>query len=376
MKKYLAFAGVAAVAVFFPAVSLAASMNFGQNVAVEGTSVAQGNAYAAGAMVTVSGLVNGDLLTAGGTIISSAKVNGDIMAAGGTVTMVGVTAQDARVAGGNVTVGGALTGELVAAAGNLVIVPGTTIVKDSYLAGGSVNFSGSEAGNLNISGGDIYFNGTVNGNVTIARANKVTIGSHAVIKGALEYSALTPATIAGGANIAGTPVFHEIQNTAQANGWFGALSGIVTVGWFLKLLIVLVAAYLLWYCFRSDVLAVLERSRARYGTSLLHGFLLFIAAPVAIIIAFVTVIGAIPGLIALFAYLILLILAAPLAAIMTAMLLRQGKTDLRWYHILLGAVVIDLVGLIPFIGWIACALVYLAALGAVAGVAARKCFGE
>jgi hypothetical protein len=205
----------------------------------------------------------------------------------------------------------------------------------------------------------------------------VTIGSHAVVKGTFEYTAPIAATIDGGASIAGTPVFHQVQNTDQGKSWpIAAVVGIFTLWWLVKLLMVLTASYLLWYLFRGDSLAVLDQARSRYGASLLRGFIFLIVMPVAVIIAFVTVIGVIPGVIALLVYLMLLVLAAPFATLFVAALLRKGKTDLRWHHILLGAVVIALVGLIPFIGWIACALVYLGTLGAVANVLKAKITGK
>lgn len=366
-----------AVAGLFPAVSMAASMNAGQSVSVVGTTAAQGNAYAAGATVVTSGTINGDLLAVGSTVVSSAKVNGDIMAAGGTLTMVGVTAQDMRVAGGNVTVGGVLTGELAAAAGTLTVIPGTTIAKDSYLAGSSVDFSGTDAGNLAITGGNVYFDGTVNGNLTVGHSTKVAVGPHAVIKGKFEYSAPAVATIDKGAVIAGTPVFHQIQVAQKDDGSFRAVMvGVFTFWWLIKLAMILVAAYLLWYIFRKDSLAVLDRARTHYGMSLLGGFIFLVVVPVGVVISFITVIGAIPGFVALFAYLAFLTLTAPFTALFAAMLLRKGKTDLRWYHILLGAVVIDLVFLVPFIGWIAYALVYIAALGAVMNILKEKFIGK
>lgn len=374
MKKYLAFGGAFAMAVLFPMVSSAASMQSGPNVSVNGTSVAQGNAYAAGGTVAVSGVVNGDLLVAGGTIVSSAKVNGDVMAAGGVVTLVNTSAQDVRVAGGNVTVGGSITGELFAAGGSVVVISGTTIAKDSQLSGGSVSFSGDEAGNLKISGANVYFDGTANGNITIDRATKVTVGPHAVIKGVFEYTASAAAAIDDGAHIAGTPIFHELQKATQESAGKSAAAfvGVFTAWWLSKLLILLTAAYLLWYLFRNDSLAVLDAARSSYGRSLLRGFIFFVVVPIASILAFITIIGAIPGVVALFVYGAILALTAPLAALFTAALLWKGKTDLHWHHILLGTFVIHLVWLVPVLGWIAYALVYLGVLGATVNILKGK----
>lgn len=373
MKKCLTLGSAVMIIALFPAVSFAASMNSGSNVSVEGTTPAQGNAYAVGGTVTATGLVNGDFLVAGGTIISSAEVSGDIMAAGGAVTMVGITAQDVRVAGGTVTIGGALSGELVAAGGTVIVSPGTSIVKDSYVGAGTVNFSGNEAGNLNLVGGNIYFDGTVGGNLTISRAQKITIGPNAVIKGMFEYSAPTTATIEGGSQIAGTPVFHEIQADGKASGWpAGVVLGIFTLWWFVKFLTVLTGAYLLWYIFRNDSVAILDKARFRYGRSLLFGFLFFVVVPIAAIIAFITVVGIIPGVVVLLAYAAIITLAAPLAMLFAGAILWRRNANLRWYHILLGAAVMSIAILIPFIGWIAYGLVYLGALGACVSVLREK----
>jgi hypothetical protein len=372
LTKVIAGCAVAMAAII-PVSSFAASMNVGKNVSIQGTGVVQGNAYAVGGMVTASGVINGDLLAAGGTVFSSANVNGDIMVGGGTITMVGITAQDVRILGGNVTLGGVLKGELAALAGTLIVTPETTIAKDSYIAGGTVNFSGNEAGNLTLAGSNIYFDGTTKGNLTITHAVKVDIGPHAVIKGAFEYSAPEVATIESGAVISGTPVFHQIQDAGKKNeGFSGVMLNIFTFWFLIKIFTILVAAYLLWYLFRKDTLAVLSRARSHYGKSLLHGFIFFFIVPISVIIAFITVIAAIPGLIALFVYIALLVLAAPFAILFAAMLLQRGSADLRWYYILLAGVVFALVGFIPFVGWIACALVYLVGLGALINVLKEK----
>lgn len=373
MKNHLVFWGVAAaVAILLPPAVFAASMNTGQTVSVNGASPAEGNVYAVGGTVNTAGPISGDLIMAGGTIFSTAKVNGDIMVAGGNLNLTGVTAQDIRMAGGNIMLSGTLSGELVMAGGQVVIAPDAKIAKDSYIAGGSISFSGNEAGNLKMAGGDLYIDGTVKGNLTISRANKVTIGPHAVIGGTLEYGAPVPATIESGARITGEPIFHVVQprqnNRQAAPGVFGFL----TVIWFLKFLAGLAAAYLLWYLFRGDSLAVLEEIKARYGRSLLHGFALLILMPIAAIIALITVIGSIPGLLALLAYVTLLVLTVPATILLVAALLLRGKTDLKWYHILIAALIIAIVRFIPFIGWIAYALVYLGALGAVGNILKGK----
>jgi cytoskeletal protein CcmA (bactofilin family) len=377
MKTLTVLAGIAAT--ILPAVSLAAYVSAGQSVVLPGAPAGSANAYLVGGTVNAANAVNGDLLAAGGTIIISSNVQQDIMAAGGTVSILGAMAEDVRVAGGNLTIGGKFSGELMAAGGQITVTPDTTIAKDSYVGGGTINFLGTENGALIISGGNIRIDGTVNGNLTINRASKVTLGSRAIVKGNFEYSAPQEAVIEGGGKVLGQTNFHKTE--PRAAQWRGgrALAGFVTLWAFAKFLIVLTAAYLLWYLRRRDMVAAIEAVRTHFWKKLLRGFGFLVLAPVAAVILFVTIIGAIPGGVLLLAYIAMLVLASPIAMLVAtsilAALLKKSRTELAWYHILLGAAIFSLISLVPFIGWIVCLVVYLISLGALAGILKAKFIG-
>jgi len=367
---------VAVFACVAPGVSEAAYFKTGKSVVVGSSAAISDNVYAAGASVSVSAPVEGDLLAAGGTLYLSGQVSQDIMAIGGTVIVAGSSAEDIRLIGGNVTVSGSYSGEAVIAGGQVAVMSGTTITKDSYLAGGSVTFGGNEAGNLKIAGGAVYVDGTVGGNLTVKGGKEVTIGPNAVIKGNFDYTAQNKATIENGAQIVGTTTFHEAPApAATAGGFFKSFAVILTIGWIAKFLMVLTAAYLLWYVMRSDMVETVKRITSGFWKELLRGFVILVAMPIAAIIALATIIGVLPGLVGLLLYGALLIASAPVAGIVTASLLKKLKTDLRWYHILLGALVFEVVKLIPFVGWIAAFIVYLLSVGAFAMVLKQR-FGK
>jgi cytoskeletal protein CcmA (bactofilin family) len=370
MKKILTWAGIAAgcAAVIMPALTFAAYMRAGNNVLLTPADAPVGNAYVAGGSVDVAVPIGGDLLAAGGTVLVSGKVSQDIMAAGGTIIIEGASAQDVRVAGGNITIGGKFSGEVVAAGGQITILPETTIVNDSYFAGGTVAFAGNESGNLTISGGEVTIDGVVTGNLIVKNAKKVTLGAHAVIKKNFEYSAPVPVITESGAQVLGQTVFHQVAAQA-ANGTASQLFLGFLTGWLIvKFFIVLTAAYLLWYLRRNDSLGIIDASRSHFWRELLRGFSFLILVPIAVIIAFMTIIGAIPALVALLAYVIALVLASPFAVIFVASLLRKDRVGPAWYHILLGSLILSVVALIPIVGWIACFAVYLAALGGMVAV--------
>ncbi len=368
MKRATLGWGVGLVAIVLPLISSAAYFQAGKavNIAAQGVN---DNAYVAGGAVTIAAPVSGDLFAAGGTIFVSSKVSQDVMMIGGTVIVSGSSAQNFRVAGGNVTIGSIINGELVGAAGNFTITPDTTIAKDAYLAGGAVTFNGHESGNLNIAGGSVIIGGTVDGNLKITATKDVTIASGAVIKGNLEYTAPKEASVESGAQVLGTTTFHEAAASKAAVGW---LAGIFTLGLLLKFLMTLLLAYLIWYIFRKDALALLEESITHFGKSLLRGFIFLVAVPIAAIIAFVTIIGAGLGGIVGVIFAALAMLALPATILVVSSLILKRRAELKWYHILLGAVVLQIAALIPFIGWIACFIVWLASFGGLLAVLGRK----
>ncbi len=371
MRKLLSVLGLCALLV--PASSFAAYLSAGRSPFINPSKAIQDNAYIAGGSVTVSGPINGDLLTAGGTLFISSKIARDIMAAGGTINISGASAEDVRVAGGTLVIGGNFRGELVAVGGQVTVTPDAEITKDSYMGGGTLVFNGNEAGNLTMSGGEIDVNGNIAKNLTIKSTGQLTIGSGAIIKGNLEYSAPLEATIEPGARISGATLFHKVEGPAANNNLgAGFLLGLLSLWLLIKLLLTLTITYLVWYIWKKDSVSVVGEARSRFGKSLLRGFLFLVAMPVAIIMVLMTVLGTLVGVLGIMIYVAVLILAVPAAVLLTASIILKKWVDLRWYDILLGAVVISVVRIIPLIGGIAFFIVYLAALGALLNVLKPK----
>ncbi len=363
MKKILLGLSLIGILGFMTPVS-AALLHAGKNVTVTSPTAITENVYVAGGNVVVSAPITGDLVAAGGTLFLGGAVSQDILAAGGRVTITGPSAEDVRAAGGDVTIGGTYSGEVMAAGGQITVTPEAKVAKDSYLAGANITFNGSETGNLHLAGKTVYINGTIQKNL-IVRGGQITVGPNAVINGNFVYSSPKEASVDAGARIAGTRTFHQIAVPARG---LGALVAFFTFAWLAKFLIMLTAAYLLWYLVRGKTLLIVQRAISGFGIELLRGFAILILLPIAAIISLVTVIGALAGVAGLLVYTLLLAISAPVAGIVTASLLMKRRTDLRWYHVLLGMVVLDIVALIPFVGWLAVFLVYLASLGSLAMV--------
>lgn len=380
MKKFFIGAGrgavavLAAAAIAAPMVSFAAYFNAGRMVNVGAAQAVDQNAYVAGASVAFAAPVTGDLLAAGGSVTISSKVTQDIMVAGGNVTIAGASAEDLRAVASNLTVESALSGELVAAGAQIMVTPDTTIAKDSYLRGSAITFDGTEAGNLDVAGNTVVIGGAVDGNLKIM-ARKVTIASGAVVRGNLDYTAPQPAAIAAGAQVMGATTFHQAAAASASAGlfdWLGPFAALFTLGLILKFLMVLFAAYLVWYIFRTDAIAIIEGAGRHFWKSVLRGFIFVVAVPAAVIVALITVVGVVAGVIAALAYAALMVLSFPVAVLVVSSFAMKRRSDLRWYHILLGGVIAAIAVLIPYIGWLAYLVVWLASTGSLLAVVGRK----
>ncbi len=102
-------------------------------------------------------------LTPGNNVVTLPKystVDKDYFATGGTVNLNGNVNGDAYLAGGNVTVDGNIYGDLIAAGGN-IIVSGNTQGNVRVL-GGNVTISGRVGKNLTVAGGSANITNTAN----------------------------------------------------------------------------------------------------------------------------------------------------------------------------------------------------------------------
>ena len=354
MKKLIL--SLVAGALLVPALSFGAYWQAGESVSVTALQPAQENSYLAGSIVTVSGAVNGDLFAAGSSVAISGNVSGDIMAAGSMVNIVGAKAQDVRAAGSSVNLGGTFSGELLAVGAQVIVAANTRIAKDSRIAGSSLTFDGKSAGSVYLYG------------------EKVNVGPNAVIQGDLNYSSPTEATIDPAAQISGKVNFNQTKagKSQDQNAFRAAFVGFFTVIFFIKLLAMLVAAYLLWYLRRKDAVEIIQQATSKFGASLLRGFIFLVVVPAAVIVLFITVIGFPIGIFSALMYAVLLMLACPFTILFASSLVMKKKIDLQWYHILLGAVILALVNMVPVIGWLAVFIVYLAAFGSMLTVLRAK----
>jgi hypothetical protein len=343
----------------------AAEFRAGEEFALGNDKTISDNLYTAGNNVILGGKIEGDFIAVGGTILFTGEVKDDVAVAGGTVSLIGSVGGDLRAAGGTVLIGGVVGGEAVAVGGQVSISEGATFGKNVALAGGMVTFSGETKSGLKIYGDEAVIDGKIEGDVFV-KVRKLTLGPNAKVTGALSYEAAEEAQIDPAAVIGGAVDFKKIETRARENknifwGFFGGV-------WLLKFLSVLLTGLILYWIFRRQTEEFVKRNLKEFGWDLLIGVAIAICLPIAAIISFVTLIGGVLGAGGLLLYSFLMILSPALAgmalgSLIWKLLSKKKEFHFNWKTVTVGILLMSLVWLIPFVGWIFCLVFGAAAFG-------------
>lgn len=270
--------------------------------------------FAAGDVINVNAAVD-SATVAGGTVNINAPVKGDVIAAGGQVFINSDVGGKVVAAGGTVNLGGDIGTNLAVAGGQVIIQPDRNISKDALIAGENVVNSGNILGTLTVYASSFNNSGS-----------------------------------------AGRVDYHMTENNTTRNrdrqrdeAWagFGLFTLLSLIGYFI--LGIILVRYL-----PAVFQVVDEEIRDSTLLKTVIGFVIIIASFFAILIVAITVVG-IP--IALLAFL-LLILALMLSGTFVAFSLGRwicrktnlDKGDLICFTI--GFVILNVIFLIPFLGWL------------------------
>jgi hypothetical protein len=266
--------------------------------------------FAAGNIVNINAPV-GSATVAGGKLNVNAPVKGDLFAVGGDVLLNSDVGGKVVAAGGNVNAGGDVGTNLVAMGGQVSILPGVDVARDALIAGGNV---------INA--------GTVNGTLTVSASSFQNKGS------------------------AGKVDFYQTEGPGEEERK-SAWAGIGIFGLLMMLGYLILGLILLRYLPVVFEAIDGEIRRSPVVTTVI-GFVLMIAAFIAIIIVAVTVVGIPIALISALLLAVALMLTGTFVSyslgkwIGTRLNLKYGDMAL----FVIGFVILNILFLIPFVGWL------------------------
>ena len=364
--------------VLLPTASHAAEVKAQREYTLQKNEAVESNLYVAAQTNVVAGEIKEDLVTAGLNTLITGSVVKDVLAAGSSLELLGDVGGDVRVAGGTITIGKHVGGDVVAAGGVVHIISGAMVEGDVIVAGGQVIIDGAVEGSVKAAAGEITINGTVGKDVSVRSDKRFTIGKDAKIGGNLWYRSANAVEMTEGATIKGETKFEKIEQPAGMDGRAReAMAGLIGVMALIKLLIMLTSAIVGVLVFKKTAQALVKTTADNFGRELVRGFMVLIVIPAAILFAMISVLGIGFGIVGALAYALAILVAKVVAGIFLGALLvklvkKTREYEVDWRTASIGVIAMELVCLVPILGWVFAFLLFLASLGSVSLMVYQK----
>lgn len=281
--------------------------------------------------IGVGETVSDNLYTAGGTLNIAGNIEGDLSAAGGTVNILGAVSKDAAVAGGTIVING-------------------NIGEDARVAGGTVTINGNVGGDLLVVGGNVVISaGSVIGGDLVVRGGTVT----------------NQAQVMGKTDVVTGPEAKDWKKDEKRAG--AVFAGMGIAWWFIKTLSMLLAGLVIYVLLKPGAQEVLNMALANFTKEIGRGFLVLVAAPVALVLLMVTVVGIPFSVFGFLIYAALNMIACVFGAIILGgAVAKYGfkKPETLTAGIVFGGIVLyQVIRVVPVIGWLATFVFFLVGLG-------------
>lgn len=342
----------------------AAEFRTGDQIAIEASEQPLVNPYIFGGSVRLDAPVSNELTTAGGDIFINSAIEGSALIAGGNISLRGSVGNNARIAGGNITIDSPITNDLVVTGGSIKVTEGATIGGDILFAGGSLIIDAPVEGNVRMAGGNVIINNRVGGDVT-GEIEELSLGPNAVVAGNLSYKSPQRARVAQGAQVQGRT---DYKQSEDRRGDEKDARAFLTGAALYKLITDIIITTLFIYFFRRALSTVINRMKDTPLRSGAIGFGFFILVPLlALILLILFWLGIATFLFyALMYFVALYVMKAFIGWAIMKFWYSNKKQDylLDWKAGILGPIAVFLLLLIPILGWLAIAIIFLIGLGA------------
>jgi cytoskeletal protein CcmA (bactofilin family) len=353
---------------------LAFDARTGMGVTVASGEVVDDDLYVGAETVTIDGTINGDLWVAANTITINGIVNGSVMAAGNKININGDVTHAVRAVGESINISGRVGGDVLAGCGRLNIAGTGEIGGDLLFGADSVGIDGPVEGDIKGGGSQVTISDAVGGNVEL-EVESLMVLSTASIGGDLTYSSAEEADIQSGAQIAGATTHNvpEVKEDGAGMFPFAPFSGVLAK--LTSFLMAFVTGLIIIFLATRRLTSIVDAIGSRPGPSAGWGALIVLVTPIAALLVCLTIIGISAGVIALALYGIGLYLAQiPVGLFIGRWIIGRFRAveskGAMVGALAVGLVILKLLSLIPYFGFVVGFVVALFGLGAV--VAAER----
>lgn len=333
----------------------------GTDISVEEQQSVEGDYYVSvGPMgrTVMSGNVSEDMYAVGASVTVNGEVGNDLSILAGDVQVHAPVADDVRVIGGEVTIAEDVGGDVFVIAGTLSVLSTATIAGDVFFFGGDLVIDGDVEGSVLGQAQSVTVNASVGGDFDMKAPAGVTLGDGARIAGSVRYTSYVTLSRSAGAEIVG-----DVQKSQSE----AITTKQKTRDILVPIFITLFATLSLYLLLKKELEFVVRSVENMFIKNLLIGTGLIILGPVTAVVLLVTVLGLFVGLIALSVVSMLYVSGLALSSVVLGafiMRLMTKKLEVTLTVILVGTVALQLLLLIPVLGFIAGYVLFALTVGA------------
>lgn len=250
----------------------------------------QGDYFAFGPHVEISGTVHGDVYAAGGEVLVDGVVDGDLIVAGGEVRVSGEVTQDVRMAGGTVTFSGKIHRNATIAGGDVHLTESSNVKGSAVMGAGNLLLAGSINGDVRVGAGNVTLSKTIGGDLAVA-AVAIRLTSRAAVGRNVRYWSDDEPSIDEGATVLGTVTRHPVPEVFEGEELRGGLKGMKLVAGLVSFVSTLLLGLLLLYIYPVFTSRVASKIQEQPWVVLGIGGALLFGVPMLIVLCMVSILG-------------------------------------------------------------------------------------
>ncbi|MEO0161246.1 MAG: hypothetical protein ABIL39_00870 [candidate division WOR-3 bacterium] len=301
--------------------------------------------------IKIKGVINGDIFACAQEVEVTGKVNGTIFVSGAEIKIYTTGTRTILAFCSQLDVSGAVDNNILFLGKRLDTDSTFFLKKDFWGYGKEINLNGDIKGTVK-GAAKIY---DIGGNVQDGEieGSEVNIKSTACIKGHLIIKSEKEPTIDSAAKLVGKVEFQKITEKPKVGKKGSDFMRIMKIIFFISELVI---GLVLIALFKDHFKKMSRIFKTQFWKNLGLGFLILAVIPVAIVIALLTIIGfpvAIFGLFLFFtlAYLSSIVFATGFGDLLIKLFKRGGEVT-PFISFILGLVIITLVSMIPYLGFL------------------------
>jgi cytoskeletal protein CcmA (bactofilin family) len=254
--------------------------------------VVNGDYFAFGDSIEISGTVKGDVYAAGLQVYVDGDIEGDLIVIGGSVDVEGNVGHNIRLLAGQATINGSIGRNATVLAGNAQFMKSGKILGNLVCTSGNADLGGSVGGDATLAASNLRISGSIQQKV-YAYVGQLRLTSHATIGGGLEYKSNTAAFIDEGAIVHGQIVHQPslVHNLLKGSFIHGLLIGSKIAGLLMNFLYTFAIGFILIKIYPRRLESTLIEFTKNPVKCFGFGIMLLVLLPLVSLILLMTILG-------------------------------------------------------------------------------------